>query len=79
MTENSTMDAFYDELAEILDVERVAPDDKLRSFENWDSLTVLSICALVDSKYRMSLNAGDQEKMETAQELAAFVSSRGQG
>ena len=73
------MDAFYDELAEILDVERVAADDKLRSFENWDSLTVLSICALVDSKYRVSLNAGDLQKMETVNDLATFVTSRGQG
>lgn len=73
------MDAFYDELADILDVERVSPDDKLRSFENWDSLTVLSICALVDSKYRISLNAADLQKMETAQDLASFISSRGQG
>ena len=41
------MDELYTKLAEILEVERVAPEDVLSRFEYWDSLTVLSILCLL--------------------------------
>ena len=70
------MEGFYSELAVILDVPAVTPDDELKHFENWDSLTMLSICALVDSKYCVSVNAVDLHGCDTAGDLAVLVSRR---
>ena len=39
------MDEFYTNLVDIFEVDEVNPDSVLRDFENWDSLTVLSVLA----------------------------------
>jgi acyl carrier protein len=51
-------------LAQILDVEQVSPEDLLDSFDEWDSLTELSIIAMADS---------DLNKPLTVQVLRSFV------
>ena len=40
-----------DKLAELLEVEQVSLNDELQSFDEWDSLTALSMIALADSEY----------------------------
>jgi hypothetical protein len=37
------MDRFCERLAEILEEDKVGPDDVLTSFEQWDSLTAMSV------------------------------------
>jgi acyl carrier protein len=70
------MHDIYTKLAEILEAETVAADDVLADFEYWDSLTVLSILAMLDSAYGVNLTAADIRKMKTAGELAAAVEGR---
>ena len=70
------MDDLYIKLAEILEVERIAPGDVLTSFEYWDSLTVLSVLAMLDAGYGANLTAADLKKMTVAQDLVAAVESR---
>ena len=70
------MDDFYVKLAEILEVESVKPDDVLRDFENWDSLTALSILATVDAVYGINLAAAELRQMKTVGELASTIASR---
>jgi acyl carrier protein len=70
------VDQFYGQLAEILDVDVVSADDKLREFENWDSLTILSICAMADSSYRVSVSAGDMQQCVSAGDLARLIAGR---
>jgi acyl carrier protein len=70
------MHDIYTKLAEILEAETVAADDLLADFEYWDSLTVLSILAMLDSAYGVNLTAADIRKMKTAGELAAAVEGR---
>ena len=70
------MEDFYAKLADILEVEEVKPDDVLRQFENWDSLTALSILATLDASYGVNLTAMELRKINTAGELAATVQSR---
>ena len=53
------MDDIYSKLAEILEVERVNTADVLSEFEYWDSLTVLSILAMLDSEYGINLTAAE--------------------
>ena len=63
-------------LAEILEVEQVQPGDVLRQFENWDSLTALSILATLDASYGVNLTAGELREIKTAGELMAVVDGR---
>jgi acyl carrier protein len=75
-TSYETMDDFYSNLAQILEVDRVDAADVLSEFEYWDSLTVLSVLALLDSSYGLNLTAADIRKMRTAGDLAAALESR---
>jgi acyl carrier protein len=70
------MDDIYAKLAEILEVERVLPDDILSSFEYWDSLTVLSILAMLDAGYGANLTAAELRQMTRAADLAGAVEER---
>jgi acyl carrier protein len=67
------VEAFYAKLAEILDVETVQPGSVLRDFEAWDSLSVLSLLAMVDAKYGITLKPAELAKVKLAQELAELV------
>jgi acyl carrier protein len=49
------MDNFLNQMAEIMEVDSLNLTDELVSFEAWDSLTTLSIIALSDSEYNVSL------------------------
>lgn len=67
---------FYQRLAEILDTEEVKPDDVLKQLDGWDSLAVLSVLALADSKYGASIKADEIRAVVTAADLASLVDSK---
>jgi len=62
------MEDFLKQLADILEIDAVNENDVISDQESWDSLTLLSIIALADSKYHVSLRANDI-KEKTAKEL----------
>lgn len=51
------MDVFYHKLREILECEDVRRDSDIGDFENWDSLGVLTILAMIDSEYKVALSS----------------------
>ena len=67
------MQAFYEKLAEILEVDEVKTEDKLREFENWDSLTILSVIAMLDASFGINMTAKNLQKIETVGELATLI------
>ena len=67
---------FYNRLAEILDVEAVKPENVLKDFDGWDSLAVLSVLAMADSKYSASIKAEEIRAVITAADLANLVESK---
>ena len=64
--------AFLDELANILDVDAVEESANLRDYESWDSLAVLSVVALADSKFGFALTIQDVKEIMTVVDLWAF-------
>lgn len=60
-------------IAEILEVDEIAIEDELDSFDEWDSLTGLSIIALVDSDYNKTLSNDQIKQFVTVGDLVAFV------
>jgi len=70
------MQNIYNQLAEILEAEQVEANDVLSEFDYWDSLTVLSILAMLDANYGVNLTAVDIRAMTSAGELVAAVEMR---
>ena len=70
------MDRFYVRLAEILEEDKVGPDDVLASFEQWDSLTALSVVAMIDEDYAVNISAEELATERTAGALEALVAAK---
>ena len=49
-------------------------DDVLSEFEEWDSLTALSIIASVDEKFHKHLTGEELKKVKTVSDLVKLIS-----
>jgi acyl carrier protein len=67
---------FYQKLAAILDVEEVKPENVLKDYEQWDSLAILSVLAMADSKYGVTIKADEIRSVVTAEQLADLVAAK---
>ena len=67
---------FYQRLAAILDIEEVKPEDVLKDYEQWDSLAILSVLAMADSKYGVTIKAEEIRSAVTAENLATLVEAK---
>lgn len=63
------MDAFLKEMADILDEESVQETDRLDGFGSWDSLAVLSVVAMADSRYHATFSAREIRSVATVGDL----------
>jgi len=70
------MEEIYGKLADILQIDEVKPTDVLASFEEWDSLSVLSVVAMVDADYGVNLSAKELLGVNTAQGLAELIAQK---
>ena len=52
------------------------PDTEYRELDEWSSLVALSIMAMVDEEYDVSLKADEMRQTNTIQELFDLVSSK---
>jgi acyl carrier protein len=73
------MEQFFSKLSTILEVDEVKPDDLFESFQSWDSLTVLSVIAMIDADYGINLMATDLAGIKTPGELANLIDSKKTG
>ena len=70
------MNGLCNKLAEILEVDQVQSSDMLRDFEYWDSLTILSIVAMLDFNYNVNLTVADMARLTTIGDLVSTVENR---
>ena len=70
------MNDFLTKIAGILEVDAVQESDVLKAFPQWDSLSVLSVIAMLDADYQVNLKATDFQQLKTAGELWALVQSK---
>ena len=63
------METFYKNLAVCLEVDAVQPGDVLRDFDVWDSLTALSILAMVFRDFKVTVSADELRASTTAGDL----------
>lgn len=70
------MENFLEQMAEIMEVDTVNPTDELTSFEAWDSLTTLSIIALADDDFQVSLTNAEIAEAKTIEGLHQLILSK---
>lgn len=67
---------FLNSLADILDEESVDDAANLRDYASWDSLSVLSIVALADSKFGFTLTFPEVKGLITVADLWAYFEKK---
>jgi len=72
MKRNDFIEALYEEL-EVESVENLSADMILRDLEEYDSLAVMSIIALVSENFSLKLNANDFESINTLEDLLVKI------
>lgn len=70
------MENFFEQIAELLEVDVVNEADELKSFEAWDSLTILSIIAMANENYGVVLNATEINEANTIAGLWNLIESK---
>ena len=51
-------------------------ETRFKDLDEWDSLTSLSLMAMVDSEYNIKLNADEINKSETLSDLLTLIKSK---
>lgn len=72
------MTRLYQELAEILEVDEVLPDQELQGFEAWDSLAALSLVVSVRDSFGVIITTADLRRATTVADLEQLVRSKQQ-
>jgi acyl carrier protein len=67
---------FLNKIAGILEVKEVREADELKAFAQWDSLSVLSVIAMLDADYGVNLHASELGSLKSAGDLWTLVQSR---
>jgi acyl carrier protein len=67
---------FYKTLADILDTDEVKPENVLKEFSEWDSLSVLSVLAMADSKYGVIIRPEEIRNVVTVADLIQLVEAK---
>lgn len=70
------MDDFLIRLADCMEVDAIRSQDVLTDFPEWDSLTVLTVLAMIQSKYGVRLTGAMLRGVSTAGELEALTAER---
>jgi acyl carrier protein len=70
------MTDFLQKIAAILEVDEVKEADDMKGFPQWDSLAVLSVIAMLDANYGVTLHANDFNDVGTAGDLWNLVQRR---
>lgn len=70
------MENFLEQMAELLEVDAVNESDELKSFEAWDSLTILSIIAMANDNYGVVLSAAELNEAKTIAGLWSLIESK---
>jgi acyl carrier protein len=69
------MEDFLEQMAELFEVDTVNLQDEITSFDEWDSLTGLSIIALADDEYNTSITVNQILEAKTIEGLYNLLNS----
>ena len=69
------MERFLELFKETLEIEdqEVKMNDEFRDFEEWDSLSVLALLAMINEEYNLVVPRNEFEKLITIKDLFEYV------
>ncbi len=69
------MEHFIQLLSDALekDSEQINKDDEFRNYEEWDSLAVLSLIAMIKQNYNITIPRKDFDELNTVSELYEYI------
>lgn len=69
---------FLEQMKEILDIEdrELSMEDEFKGFDEWSSLASLSLIAMVDEEYEVTLSGDDIRNAVTVQDLFNLIKSK---
>jgi acyl carrier protein len=70
------MDEFLGHLKDVLDLEQVDEEQVLEDLPEWDSLTALSVIAMIDAEYLANFASSDLKGGLTARSLFGLIQDR---
>ena len=62
-----------EKLCEILELDSINSSDDLENFDEWDSLTSLSLIAMADSDYGVTLSNDIVESFVTVEDVVNYI------
>ena len=71
------MEELLKKISDILEISTIDTNWKFSDFDEWDSLTSLSIVAMLESDYNMSCTYAKLEKFGNIAEFCEFVLTNG--
>lgn len=71
------MDKFIDILADALEMDStdIKANDKFREYEEWDSLAVLSVIAMIKQNYGITIPRKEFDSLLTVEDLYNYISA----
>lgn len=75
---NNKMEEFINNFAEQFDEterEEFSNDTKFKDLDEWDSMIALSIIAMMDEEYEITINGDDIKKANTIEDLFKLVNA----
>ena len=72
------MEHFIQLLSDALekDSEKIDKKDEFRNYEEWDSLAVLSLIAMIKQNYYITIPRKDFDELNTVSELYEYIQAR---
>lgn len=70
---------FVEKISEAIEDEsfkNLKPNDFFRSHENWDSLSEMSIIAMIDHEFGITIKTIELNKLNTFEELFDYIKSK---
>lgn len=72
-----TLKKFLAELSSIFEVSKIDPKKKITSLKNWDSLTQLSVIALINSNFnKVKIDSSKIRKFQSIEKLHDHLSKK---
>mgnify|MGYP001031317477 CR=1 FL=1 len=66
----------FAEAIELDDAASLSPETPFRSLEQWDSLSYLSIIAMLDDEYETQIENADFRKLNTLGDVIAYIKKK---
>lgn len=70
------MEVLVEKLTEILEVEELDVTKKFTDYDEWDSLSALSVIAMLDSDYNTTMKGNELTEFESIEAFCKEVLSR---